>query len=186
MNNNILSYFIQDESDKKLLVQKSVNDNSKPGEYAYMIEDSHGYSMLIENSVFIKEKYGQIIYLYNFKSYTSINTRTNTKKYFTNYKINRIIITNTMEKDYTKNIKMFFNKNIVKKYQINNKFQKISYILYSIYMYGYDICYHVYFLYYKGLKYIRRLFNMKSFYFNYKKNLNLVSLKYCSLFFNIL
>ena len=57
------------------------------------------------------------------------------KKYFTNYKINKIWITHKFHKDYKNNLKELYTNNIVRKYQINKKLKKMYYMLYKLLIY---------------------------------------------------
>jgi hypothetical protein len=72
------------------------------------------------------------------------------------------------------------NENIQREYQINTNFKKKYYMIHN----GAPNIYYVNFIYFKGLKYIRKQYNDRNIHFRYTKNF--VSLKYYSMFFNIL
>jgi len=60
------------------------------------------------------------------------------------------------------------------------------YMLYKLSNYRYNNIYYVGFIYYKGLKYIRKKYNEQNIHFSYKTNYKFFTLKYYSMFFNIL
>jgi hypothetical protein len=155
--NNIVSYFIRNKTDKDSIFQYPKSKN-----------------------IYIIDKHEKEIYTYNFKYKTSSNYTNNYKKSFINFKISAISIIPKFYKNYIQNIKVFYNENIQREYQINTNFKKKYYMIHN----GAPNIYYVNFIYFKGLKYIRKQYNDRNIHCRYTKNF--VSLKYYSMFFNIL